>query len=231
MTLDQKRVEQGVYFLAEQGLNLVAFLDCATLPADIKQALSNEGIPLQKYATLVLVGHAGRQLWPALQTFGMKTDDPVDHFSQVMTTRFIADFLNSPSVLWLYPKAFVIPLQKLGQLAGWSHPSPLGLGINATYGLWFAYRTAFLTTLPLPPRQDPLPPSPCDSCRDKPCFNACPAQAVQGIGQFKLGPCLTFRHQTASPCQDRCLARLACPVGTEHCYNMKQIKYHYRQSL
>ncbi len=106
----------------------------------------------------------------------MKTSDPVDHFSLVMTQRFIVDFLSAPPVLMLYPTGYNIPLQRLGALAGWHHPSLLGLGINGTYGIWFAYRAAFLTTLPLPAIQhSPIRPSPCDTCPDKPCIKACSA--------------------------------------------------------
>ena len=59
----------------------------------------------------------------------------------------------------------------------------------------------------------------------------CPAQAVQGVNQFKVTTCVDFRLQAQSACQDRCLSRLACPVAPEHCYEQEQISYHYSHSL
>jgi len=229
--MDESNLSQGIEFLAEQGLNLFVTLPCTALPDDVTQAMLAENIPLHNYSSLVLIGHGGRRLWQALTAFRMKTADPVDHFSLVMTRRFINEFLGAVQVLMLYPTGYNIPLQRLGALAGWHHPSPLGLGINETYGLWFAYRTAFLTTLPLPSIQYPITTSPCDTCRDKPCVRTCPAQAVQGVGQFKVTGCIEFRLQAQSDYQDRCLSRLACPVAPEHRYEPEQLSYHYTYSL
>jgi ferredoxin-like protein FixX len=231
MKMDEGKVSQGIEFLAEQGLNLFAILSCEPLPDDVTQAMLTENVPLHDYTNLVLLGHGGRRMWQALTAFGLRTADPVDHFSLVMTRRFIDDFLGAPPVLMLYPTGYSIPLQKLGALAGWHHPSPLGLGINETFGLWFAYRAAFLTTLPLPSIQEPNTPSPCDTCPDQPCIKACPAQAVQGVNQFKVSACVDFRLQEKSVCQDRCLSRLACPVAPEHRYGPDQLRYHYTHSL
>lgn len=231
METEKAKLSQGIEFLAEQGLNLFATLPCEVLPDNIIQAMLAEDIPLHDYGSLVLIGHGGRQMWQALTAFGMKTAHPVDHFSLVMAQRFIDEFLDAPSTLMLYPTGYNIPLQQLGALVGWHHPSPLGLGINETYGLWFAYRAAFLTTLPLPSIQNPIATSPCDTCRDKPCISACPAQAVQGVNQFKVTACVDFRLQAQSTCQDRCLSRLACPVAPEHRYNMDQLNYHYKYSF
>jgi epoxyqueuosine reductase len=121
-------------------------------------------------------------------------------------------------------------LQQLGELAGWSHPSPLGQGINPTYGVWFAYRAVFLTTAELPLTGGAPRPSPCDACLDKPCLSACPAGAVQPA-RFDIDGCANYRLQPASPCADRCLARMACPYFPEHRYSLEQIRYHYGRSL
>ena len=229
--METKKVEPGRQFLAEQGLNLYAVFDCATLPEVITQSLRENDIRPEAYSRLVLLGNGGQQLWPALSRFGMQTADPVDYYSLRMAHTFINDYLNRADHLILYPARYTVPLQQLGALAGWHHPSPLGLGINPTYGLWFAYRVAFLTTAGLPLTEKMGGSSPCHTCTDKPCFSACPAGAVQGVGRLDLPACAGYRLQAQSPCQDRCLSRLACPIAPEHRYPMKQVNYHYRHSL
>ena len=71
----------------------------------------------------------------------------------------------------------------------------------------------------------------CDTCIDKPCMSACPAQAVLGIGQFDFNGCAGHRHQPGSGCADRCLSRLACPIAPEQRYPIEQVQYHYSLSL
>ena len=229
--LDKAQLNRGIQFLAGQGLNLYAVFDCTTLPHSIIHTTATENIPWREYTRLMLLGNAGTRLWPALTTFGMKTADPVDYFSLEVTRNFINNFLDGPPTLILYPQAYNVPLQQLGELAGWHHPSPLGIGINQTYGLWFAYRTTFLISAPLPLTEKQNTPSPCDSCREKPCLSACPARAVGDIGGFNIPACFAFRVQKNSVCQDRCLARMACPIAPEHRYPLEQIKYHYLHAL
>jgi epoxyqueuosine reductase len=222
---------QGVEFLAAAGLNLCAVLDCAALPTTVQHAFRQTGVPLADYSRLVLLGHGGRRLWAALSDWGMQTADPVDHYSREISRQFLHDFLHAPPSLWLYPQTdYLIPLQQLGQLAGWSYPSPLGLGIHPRFGVWFAYRAAFLTTAVLPLRREPEQPSPCASCPDTPCITTCPVQAAQ-FARFAVDACAGHRLQADSPCADRCLARIACPFFPAHQYTLPQIQYHYRHSL
>ena len=174
--MNEQKLESGIAFLAGTGLNLFAVLDCAALPAETEEGMLAAGVPLADYRRLVLTGHGGRQMWSALQAWGMKTADPVDHYSTIMTRQFIHDTLHNPPTLWLYPNTpYLVPLQQLGRLAGWSSPSPLGQGINPTFGVWFAYRTAFLTTLELPLRAAPPQAAPCAICSARQYRTAQPA--------------------------------------------------------
>ena len=230
--INLEKITEGIRFLSQAGLNLYAVLDCASLPQDVLEMMRQQGIRLERYSRLVLLGHGGRRLWEALQAFGHQTNDPVDYYSLVMTKTFIEQYLGSPSSLMLYPlSSITIPLQRLGELAGWSHPSPLGIGINEQYGVWFAYRSAFLTTLALPLTDDQRTQSPCDACYDKPCISGCPSGAVQGVDLFDIYKCGNFRVQEDSVCQDRCLARMACPYAPQHHYTLEQIRYHYSLSF
>ena len=224
-------IVDGTRSLAEGGLNLVAVLDCASLTRDIPNLAASSGAPLADYGRLVLIGHGGRRMWDALQNRGMKTTDPVDQYSMSLTQGFIRDCLGDARVLWLYPgDRYPFPLQRLGETAGWSHPSPLGTGINPVYGVWFAYRSAFLTDAELPLIHEAATRSPCNDCAEKPCVRTCPADAVQENG-FDLDGCASHRLSSGSPCADRCLARLACPFFPEHRYSLGQIQYHYQHSL
>lgn len=225
--------QQGTGFLAKQGINLHAVLDCARLPESVTASLQSTPLPLSDYARLVLLGSAGKALWPALTGFGFYTDDPIDYFACKMTELFVRDYLDDTDYLLLYPGDYLIPLQQLGALAGWHQPSPLGIGIHDDYGLWFAYRVAFLTKLELPLSELPLNtgPSPCASCEDKPCISRCPAAAVKPAENLDIPACMSFRLQPDSDCQLQCLARLACPLASEHRYGDEQIGYHYGRSL
>jgi ferredoxin len=225
---------QGTQFLTRQGLNLVAVMDCAALPATITTAMQQAQVPLADYKRLVLVGHAGTAFWQALNEFGLVGSDPVDYYSQLMSVRFVREYLDLDisAYLLLYPgDYFMIPLQQLGALAGWHHPSPLGIGINHRFGVWFAYRAAFLIDCELPLTQPEQQPSPCAGCSTKPCISACPAGAVKSQEAFDVMACIDFRLAPGSPCRTQCLARLACPVAAEHRYSAAQIHYHSSRSL
>ncbi|MGB1251798.1 MAG: hypothetical protein ACPG8W_14360 [Candidatus Promineifilaceae bacterium] len=217
--------------LIENGLNLIAVLDTQTLPDTIQTAIPHD--LRQRFGRLMLIGNGGgEKLWPALQQYGMKTPDPIDNFSINMARQFIHDQLDGADHHILYPLTdSLVSLQQLGSLAGWHHPSPLGLGIHSHYGVWFAYRVALLIDADMPLRVEQPTPSPCDSCLDKPCMTSCPINAVRGIDQFQVGRCGKHRVAENSSCADRCLSRLACPVGTTHRYPLAQIQYHYANAL
>ena len=221
-------LKRGFDFLAENGLSLTAVFDTTTLPQDIVESI---GSSATNYKRLLLLGHGGKRLWGALNEFGWQTADPIDHFSIQLTQAFLHDYLGNPPHLRLYPLTdYMIPLQQLGELVGWCHPSPLGLGISPTYGLWFAYRAAYLVDADLPLTTCHLSSSPCAICIAKPCITTCPASAVQLTG-FDVFKCSHYRLEMNSPCGDRCLARLACPVAPEHRYELAQVRYHYGRSL
>jgi hypothetical protein len=155
--------------------------------------------------------------------------DPIDAHSLRAIGAALAD--RPHRVLYPGVGSSTVPLARLGALAGWHHPSPLGLGIHPEHGLWFAYRALVVLAAP---DLEPTPPAPggppCESCVDQPCLRACPAGAVDPAG-FRVRECVEFRVREASPCQDRCLARLACPVGAASRYDPDQLAYHYLQSL
>jgi len=222
--------EAGHRFLADMGLNLFGVIDVAELPGSIVAAVGNAGINLTKFQRLVLLGHAGKRLWQAIAENGWIEPDPIDTFSVLVARQFIGEYLKSPAWELLYPTSLNISLMDLGEYLGWSNPTPLGLGIHPEYGLWWAYRVAFLLDYPLPITPPDSRGSPCRQCQAQPCLSACPVGATDTSGIDWL-QCATYRVMPASTCADRCQARLACPVGPQYQYPIPQIKYHYLHSL
>jgi Fe-S-cluster-containing hydrogenase component 2 len=74
-----------------------------------------------------------------------------------------------------------------------------------------------------------LAEAPCGKCITRPCVDACPVGAP-GV-TFDLQACMGERVREGSACAYQCLARNACPVGTEYRYDQDQMRYHYQKSL
>ncbi|MEM7799062.1 MAG: hypothetical protein AAF633_07735 [Chloroflexota bacterium] len=234
--VDQLKVNRGWAYLADNGLNMSAVFQLDQLPDDLTKMLNDAEVPLADHSRLVLLGNGGPHFWKKLDENGWQDEDPIDRFSLALTRNFvemIGGAVDYHSYLNLYPlSSHVIPLQRLGALAGWGHPSPIGPFISGRYGLWFAYRSAFLTNLPLDSGSSEAHlPLPCDTCKDKPCQIVCPASAIQVGDPIALNACITHRLTPKSSCAATCLARIACPVGREHRYPKEVISRLYRHSL
>jgi len=176
----------GIKYLSEHGLNMVSVLNCIDLPEKTATNMSSSGIPLVDYRRLMLIGHGGRLMWEKLQSTALESKDPVDQFATSITRSFIHDYLDNSEFFWLFPEPdYSVPLQQLGEAAGWCSPSPLGLGISAEFGLWFAYRAAFLidSDLPLTSVQPHL--SPCSTTALHHCLST-RSGAERGIGYRAL---------------------------------------------
>lgn len=217
----------GMRFLNESGFNLVAILNCASLPAAIQAQLTAENLAVADYSKLVLLGSSGSRVWNQLQAEWMERANPFDEYAIAVVDQYIEEHLDGAPSHLFYPGTTRVSLMGLGEMAGWSHSSPLGLGIHAVYGLWFAYRAAFVTSADLTPTPPYRSQHPCESCADKPCVSACPVNAVKVEETFDISGCYNFRVSENSPCVAQCFARLACPVGAEHQYPPEQIQHHY----
>ena len=232
-------IAHGREVLSEQGLNMVAVLGVDSLPAAFNSVVRESGIRIEDYASLLLIGHGGNRMWDALNEHGMAGANPVDEYSAACAVRFVRESLDDCPYRILYPGDIPIPLQQLGSLAGWHHASPLGIGINESWGPWFGYRAALLVQPELPvmtdlPSQSPTQSpkqSPCEQCVDKPCISVCPAGALSAHGAPDIDACVGHRLGQDSTCALQCLARLVCPVGERHRYGDEQVRYFYGRSL
>ncbi len=217
-------------FLTGCGLNMQAILPVEQLPSELRSNILAKVRGFRKGASLLLVGNGGSGFWNYLSKQSLQIDDPVDKLSIALVRDYIEQKWAGVRYQVLYPSDNVLDLQYLGRLAGWHHDSPLKLGINPTWGLWFAYRVLVLLDLELDATDRVASESPCLTCAAKPCVRACPANALEQ-GQLSLSACSQFRKIDTSLCKFTCLARLSCPVQVHHRYGDAQIQYHYGISL
>lgn len=178
--------------------------------------------------TLVLVGNAGPAMWPVF-TASAEAADGRPHPMDRWCRRVIGDVAARFGACAVFPFEGppYHPFQRWALRAEPVRPSPLGILIHPDYGLWHAYRGALV----FPERFDPpgpdMRPSPCESCRDKPCLTACPVHAFTSDG-YDVAACAGHlgRAEGRDCLGGGCLARRACPVGREHIYEPAQAAFH-----
>ncbi len=221
----------GEQWLEDRGFNLRAVVDPSTFPEDLAAVWDRTGIPRTPSERLVLLGMGGPGLWEWMNVQGLSEPNPFDEISRRTVVEVSERFWGDRNPKILYPGEALIPLQQVGRFAGWSVPSPLGLDISPVYGPWFAFRAAFLTRSPLP-LMDILPAaSPCDTCQDMPCIQACPVGAVQREEALDRERCLKRRFADEGGCGIQCYSRLGCPIGIKWRYSQRQLHYHGNRSL
>jgi len=178
-------------------------------------------------ATLVLVGNVGPAMWRAFQRAGaeLHAAHPLNHWSEQVIGA-AARALGATAVFPFQGPPYP-PFQRWAQRAEAVSPSPLGILIHPEFGLWHAYRGALLF-----PEHHALPPpderpSPCRSCREKPCLGTCPVDAFRPEG-YDVAAC---RRHISTPAGGDCLtlgcrARRACPIGRDYVYAPAQAEFH-----
>jgi len=229
--------------LSKSGLNLCAPVSRSVLADSMPDLVLSDHI-----RHLLLIGNAGNDLWGSLPSAYFDRDHPIDEYSVECVDRVLTHCLpdgNGPAgkssdrkwqILFPGKSDLGISLQELGSLVGWHHPSPLGIGINAYHGLWFAYRVVVAIEFDLRKagyavQAQADADSPCLSCDAKPCVSSCPADALNFGNMPDLKACVTHRLQPASGCASTCVARLACPIAPQFKYTDKQLAYFYNRSL
>jgi len=209
------------------GLNRHAVFALADLPDDIGGSIASD---TAGYRQLILIGHGGKALWESVTKSGIGGADPIDEFTLRTIRQWMSECQPDNRYAILYPGPQPIALQRLGALAGWHHASPFMVGIDAEWGTWYAYRAVVLADTHFAPSPAVDHVSPCAACQARPCIAACPASAMAG-GAFSLQKCVAWRKQDGSTCALTCLARVACPVGSDHRYCTEQLAHTYSISL
>ena len=217
--------------LADAGLPLQAAVPVARLTDDVRHALVATDVDPDGFATMLLFGQGGRRLFEQHVAGELDRTDPFDTISTQLVEEWLAE--THPDVRFevVYPGSAPLPLGRLAELIGWGRPSPLGLSINAEFGLWIAHRVVVLVEADIVVSGQAAATHPCDSCADTPCVTACPVGAVTLTDPFDLERCSRHRIALDSVCAYQCLARNACPVGADHRYGPVQMRHHYGAGL
>jgi ferredoxin len=177
--------------------------------------------------TLVLLGPKTPGFWPhftASPEFKDNTADPLDRWSssiigQVAQTLDAKAFFPFGAPPWQ-------PFLQWAVDSGRAHISPVGLLVHDQAGLMVSYRGAlgFAQDIALPAP----PPTPCESCMDKPCLSACPVDALTPQG-YDIAACKADLDRTGNDCLTRgCAVRRACPISQAHGRSEDQSAFHMR---
>ncbi|MDX8459726.1 4Fe-4S dicluster domain-containing protein [Mesorhizobium humile] len=222
MTFSRGAVEEIAAALAASGLILrggFSFGDDQVAPA------GPSGAPAK---SVLLVGQAGAAPWPHFQRWlGQQARDianPLDTWSREV----IGAVAQGRGARAVSPSDRpYLPFQQWAMRAEGLKPSPLGILMHPTYGLWHAYRGALLfeDEIPLPDAHVAI--HLCDICVEKPCLKSCPVDAYSGQG-FAHEACLGHvRGPRGEPCRSGgCLDRNACPFGTDYRYPPEVQAFH-----
>lgn len=165
----------------------------------------------RKDGSLVLISPAEPAFWPIFTASPEYLDgqpDPMDRWSRRVGDALAQDF----GALALYPfgGAPFLPFYTWALRSGRAWASPIGFLVHDTGGLFISYRMALL----VPWVASTLTgKSPCDSCTDRPCANACPVVAF--ASGYDVTACKDhLRSPAGRDCMTQgCAARGSCPVG------------------
>jgi len=178
--------------------------------------------------SVLLLGNIGGSIWPAFSRWAHihRGPDPLDRWSKAVI-RPLAEDLCARAYFPSDPPWQ--PFQRWAMMAEGMKASPLGLLIHPQFGLWHGYRGAlgFADVLEATAH---VAGHPCDACAEKPCLNACPANAVSEAA-FDVRACRDYLGEAGQGrcMEEGCEARNACPVGKAYRYPPAQLQFHMRQ--
>ncbi len=193
---------------------------------------ADDGVPgvddFSRTGVVVLVGNAGPAMFERFARECDPAEDQLDDWCRERLTA-LAGQLNARAV-FPFDKP-PLPFLRWAQKARAGYPSKLGMNIHPEFGLWHAFRAAFIFD-----RQPELPElpkagHPCETCAEQPCLSACPVSAFDAGREqspYDVDRCVS--HLSSSDGDEcltgGCMARLACPVGTEYRYHEAQMQFH-----
>lgn len=221
--------------LEAAGLNVAAALDRSEYDALVPPAWQSQRL-LPNVASVIVIGSGGTRFYWAARNARPGSRHPVDEYCEALVTRAAdrleaAGFATRAAYYWERraanpgePAVFA-DFVGLARAAGLGAASRLGLLLHRRYGPWFSIRALLLSERGRPEGLEaPQPYDPCPHC-SAPCVAACPGSAVSSSEAFDRNRCAQTRHESAG-CATRCAARLACPEGAEHRYDIEALAHH-----
>lgn len=179
-------------------------------------------------STVLIIGSAGQAFWTAFRKSPEASDgrkDPMDRF-----TRRVLGALGRKygfSALFPFEGPPYHPFQRWVLRCGGYSQSPIGVLVNEAHGPWTGLRAAFVSEQTFGTFDEQGTSGPCESCRDKPCLTACPVNAISLEAGYDVGACRDhLRGSETAECWSGCLARRACPFGSEHRQVADNARFH-----
>jgi hypothetical protein len=180
---------------------------------------------LGEAAAVVLIGNAGTAFWRSAASGLAETTDPLDDWTRRVLSPIAGQF--GARAVFPFEGPPYHPFQQWAQRAEAVFPSPIGPLVHPEFGLWHAYRAAFLMASPVDVPAHSAAVSPCEECADKPCLTTCPVGAFETDG-YDVPACVAHMERPeGADCLDLgCRARRACPVGPQYLYPPDQARLH-----
>jgi hypothetical protein len=219
--------------LEAAGIDLAGVLAPAAYDAHVPAAW-RQGALLPEARAVALLACGGRAFGDALRAAhpgGLASArDPVERFTRAAVESAAArlreaGFAARAAFAWERRGGDFADFVALARACGLGEPSRLGLLLHPVYGPWLALRALLLTSKPLAPTPPLADFDPCTGC-PAPCADACPGAAV-APGGFDALACAHTRRRLER-CAERCDARHACVVGTQHAYAADVEAHHMR---
>ncbi|NKB52475.1 MAG: hypothetical protein GKR97_09660 [Rhizobiaceae bacterium] len=208
------------------------------LEDDIREILLPSGLlPLGWFEidgqSALLIGNVGSSQWQAFSGSEQFADDEADPMNRwtVSVISAMAEKLRPELVEHIrYPFGDPNwPFQEYAKQALGIDQSPIGLLIHPEYGLWTAFRAVVIFADKFDLQEAQIPDHPCDTCSDRPCLNTCPIAAFTIDGYDYLACKSHVAGEQGRACREGgCLARLACPVGSQYRYQKPHQAFHMK---
>ncbi len=179
--------------------------------------------------TLILLG-AGADFWPAYQSSMEAADakpDPIDRWSARVVGTLATEFRAEAHYPFGGPP--YTPFIDWALKSNRTFHSSVGMMVHDQVGLLISYRGAlhFDDELEIPVADAA---SPCLTCPDQPCTDACPVDALHPDAPYDLDQCHSYLDTApGQTCMTQgCAARLICPVSAGAGRHSAQSAHHMK---
>ncbi|MBH22964.1 MAG: hypothetical protein CMH57_00625 [Myxococcales bacterium] len=206
---------------ARRGLDLVQPLTAGAYNAAVPERFA---VPeLGRAETLVLLVGNSRALWePLLDALARdpalrRDPNPVDRYVREALLEALGELEGLPrwEVRWAHG-ATIFAAQRMAEISGLAARSASFLSVHPEFGPWIGLRAAISVDLPGPER---LPEaSPCQHCAER-----CGPLFEQVMDRSRRVDFAAVREGWRA----WLAVRDACPIGREHRYSARQLRYHY----